>query len=244
MEKINIQINNPCSENFKSFQKTDNGGFCNSCKKNVVDFTKMSDQEIFRYFENQESKTCGLFLESQLKNYSNPSHSKNRKMSTTFTSSLFGISLVSLLSLTNAYSQQQTNATPMVKEENSGIKKENDSVDFKEKITVTGIVSDALGPLPGATIYWKSKNSNTSTDVDGKFTFPIQLEIGDVLTVSLLGYNDKEIIVKSKNESITMSYDVKLDNCQFVMVGEVATNKVYKSKRTIFQKIKSLFTND
>lgn len=204
----------------------------------------MSDQEVFRYFETQKSKTCGLFLESQLKSYSNPTHSKNRKMSTTFASSLFGISLVSLLSLTNAHSQQQTNATSIVKEENSATKKANDSIDFKEKIIVSGVVYDAEGPLPGAIVYWKSKNNSTTTDVDGKFNFPEQLEIGDVLTVSLLGYNDKQIVVKSKNETIIMSYDVKLDSCQMVMLGEVATNKVYKSKRTLFQKIKSLFTNE
>lgn len=244
MEKIQIQIDKPCSEDFKTFKKTDNGGFCNSCKKTVVDFTKMSDQEILNYFSNEKNKTCGLFLESQLKSYSNPIISTIRKNTTTFASSIFGISLVSILSLTNAYSQNKTNVTTIVKEENFATKKDIDSVHVNEKITVSGIVSDQSGPLPGANIYLKNYNISTQTDIDGKFIFPKQLKTGDVLIVSFIGYNNKEIQVKSKNESITMSYDIKLDNCQRIMMGEVATNKVYKSKRTVFQKIKSLFTND
>ena len=244
MEKINIQIDKPCSEDFKTFKKTDKGGFCNSCKKTVVDFTKMNDQEIITYFNSDKSKTCGLFLESQLKSYSNPSISLNRKNTSTFASSLFGISLVSVLSLTNAYSQEKTNTTSIVKEENVDTKKDIDSVDLNEKFTVSGIVSDKSGPLPGANIYLKNYNISTQTDIDGKFTFPKLLKTGDVLIVSFIGYNNKEIQVKSKNESITISYDVKLDNCQMFMMGEVATNNVYKSKRTLFQKIKSLFTND
>ena len=71
-----------------------------------------------------------------------------------------------------------------------------------------------------------------------------QLKKGMYLVVNFIGLKDQEIIVKSKNESITMSYDVKLENCQVHMLGEVATDKVYKSKRTLFQKIKSLFTNE
>ena len=244
MEKINIQIDKPCAEDFNTFKKTDVGGFCKSCKKTVVDFTKMSDQEVFNYFDSEKSKTCGLFLESQLKSYSNPSLSANTQKATTFASSIFGLSLVSVLSLTTAYSQEKTNTTTTVKEENVAIKKDSSSEPINETFTVSGIISDKVGPLPGVTIYFKEENIGTSTDIDGKFTFPKQLKAGDVLVVNYIGYKDQEIIVKSKNESITTSYDVKLDNCQMIMMGAIATNKVYKSKRTIFQKIKSFFTND
>jgi len=242
MEKINIQIDKPCSEDFKTFTKADNGGFCNLCKKTVVDFTKMSDQEILNYFSNEKSKTCGLFLEPQLKSYSNANSSFNK--SSAFTSSVFGISLLSILSFTNGFSQEKTNANETIKVENGTTKKDSDSVDLIEKFTVSGVVSDNLGPLPGATIYLKKYNIGTQTDFDGKFTFPKQLESGDILLVTYIGYKNQEIKITSKNHSVTMSYDVKLDNSQIIMMGEVTTNKVYKSKRTIFQKIKSLFKND
>ncbi|GAB3723022.1 carboxypeptidase-like regulatory domain-containing protein [Flavobacterium koreense] len=244
MKKINIQIDQPCAEDFKTFKKTEEGGFCKSCKKNVVDFTKMNDQEIFNFFTNENNKTCGIFLESQLKSYSNPSLSSNRTKSTSFASSLFGLSLVSILSLTNVYSQEKNNMNTIVKEENSATKKDNESTELNEKFTVSGVVSDKIGPLPGANIYLKNYNISTQTDMDGKFTFPKQLEAGDVLVVSYIGYKAKEIKVTRENQSIKMDYTIKLDNCQIVMLGEVSTNKVYQSKRTLFQKIKSLFTNE
>ena len=37
---------------------------------------------------------------------------------------------------------------------------------------------------------------------------------------------------------------LNLITAKLLMLGEVATDKVYKSKRTLFQKIKSLFTNE
>ncbi|GAA4055843.1 carboxypeptidase-like regulatory domain-containing protein [Flavobacterium chungnamense] len=245
MKKINIQIDQPCSEDYKTFNKTDEGGFCKSCKKNVIDFTKMNDKEIFNFFTNENNKTCGIFLESQLKSYANPSLASNRTMSNSFSSCLFGLSLVSLLSLTNVYSQEQkTNTNTIVKEENSATKKDTNSEDQNEKFTVSGIVSDGIIPLPGANIYLKNYNISTQTDIDGKFTFPKQLEAGDILLVTYIGYKEKEIKVTRENQSIKMNYSIKLDNCQIVMMGEVATNKVYQSKRTLFQKIKSLFTNE
>lgn len=244
MEKFNLLIDKPCSENFNNFTKTDKGGFCNSCKKTVIDFTKMSDPEILNYFSSEKSKTCGLFLESQLKSYSIPSTPLKKSKSSTFASGIFGISLLSVLSFTNGYSQEKTNTNETIKVENGTTKQDFDSGNLNEKFTVSGIVSDKSGPLPGANIYLKNYNIGVQTDVDGKFTFPKQLKPGDVLVVTFIGYKNKEIKVTSKKQSITMSYDVKLEDCQIVMMGEVSTNKVYKSKRTVFQKIKSLFTND
>jgi len=245
MEKFNLLIDKPCSENFNDFTKTDKGGFCNSCKKNVIDFTRMSDQEILNYFNSEKSKTCGVFLESQLKSYSNPSTSLNKSKLSTFASGIFGISLLSVLSFTNGYSQEKTNTNETIKVENGTTKQDSDSADLNEKFTVSGIVSDKSGPLTGANIYLKNNNNiGIQTDVDGKFTFPKQLKTGDVLVVTFIGYKNKEIKVTRKDQSITMSYDVKLEDCQIIMMGEVSTTKVYKSKRTAFQKIKSLFTNE
>ncbi|WP_298121157.1 carboxypeptidase-like regulatory domain-containing protein [Flavobacterium sp.] len=244
MKKINIQIDKPCSENFNSFNKTEKGGFCNSCQKTVIDFTKMSDQEIIKYFDNEQSKTCGLFLETQLKSYSNPTIPSSNKNSNPFITSVFGLSLLSTLTFANSYSQEKTINNETINKENVTIKQDNESTDLNEKITVSGVISDESGPLPGANIYLKKYNIGVQTDIDGKFTFPKQLQIGDILIVSYVGYKTKEVKVKSNNHSITMSYDIKLENAQVIMMGEVSTNKVYKSKRTLIQKIKSLFTNE
>lgn len=55
--------------------------------------------------------------------------------------------------------------------------------------TISGTVLDAsLGdPVPGATVLVKGTTRGTATDLDGKFTLPLQA--GDqVLVVSFVGY--------------------------------------------------------
>lgn len=39
---------------------------CDSCVKDVVDFTQMSDDELLLYFKNSKDKICGRFLPQQL----------------------------------------------------------------------------------------------------------------------------------------------------------------------------------
>lgn len=58
----NIRIQNPCSENFKAMNSVEGGKFCGSCQTKVVDFTKMSLNEIENYFKtNSTQKICGLY---------------------------------------------------------------------------------------------------------------------------------------------------------------------------------------
>lgn len=57
-----IQIEKPCSENFSNMTNVAGGKFCGSCQTKVIDFTKMSLDEIENYFKtNSEQKVCGLY---------------------------------------------------------------------------------------------------------------------------------------------------------------------------------------
>jgi ABC-type uncharacterized transport system permease subunit len=57
--------------------------------------------------------------------------------------------------------------------------------------TIEGIVSDVKGlPLPGANVIIKGKNG-VLTDFDG--IFKIKAKIGDVLIISSLGFDKKEV---------------------------------------------------
>ena len=59
--------------------------------------------------------------------------------------------------------------------------------------TVTGTVLTQDGPLEGATVILKGTSTTTTTDSDGKFTFPRLLTENDVLLFSYLGYKEQEI---------------------------------------------------
>ena len=58
----NIHIQKPCSENFNTMTNIEGGKFCGTCQTKVVDFTKMSLNEIETYFKNNSAqKICGLY---------------------------------------------------------------------------------------------------------------------------------------------------------------------------------------
>ncbi|MDP5199312.1 hypothetical protein [Flavobacterium sp. DG2-3] len=62
-----ITIPEPCQENWDKMTPKDNGRFCMSCSKTVIDFTSMFPEEIQHYFiQNQNEKICGRFKQSQL----------------------------------------------------------------------------------------------------------------------------------------------------------------------------------
>ncbi|MGO4772423.1 hypothetical protein ACEN2I_12230 [Flavobacterium sp. W22_SRS_FK3] len=63
--KHKITIPEPCHENWNKMTPKENGRFCLSCFKTVVDFTTMLPDEVQHYFI-QNKNVCGRFKKSQL----------------------------------------------------------------------------------------------------------------------------------------------------------------------------------
>ncbi len=65
--QFKIQVPKPCHEDWNAMTPNEQGRFCGSCAKSVVDFTKMKAPEIQQYFiNNQGKKVCGRFNNNQL----------------------------------------------------------------------------------------------------------------------------------------------------------------------------------
>ena len=56
----NIKVPIICNEDWDKMSPKENGRFCDTCKLTVVDFTKMSDNEIKNYLLSK-SYVCGRF---------------------------------------------------------------------------------------------------------------------------------------------------------------------------------------
>lgn len=93
--------------------------------------------------------------------------------------------------------------------------------------TVTGLVADEEGPLPGVNITLQNTRIGAVTDDEGKFTFPKKLKTGDVLIFSYLGYETQ----KMKIEANTTFIKLELTTDMVEMIGALDTAKPYKSKR-------------
>lgn len=78
---------------------------------------------------------------------------------------------------------------------------------FAQQKTVTGVVSDALGPLAGANVVVKGTTNGTTTDFDGNYT--IQAKQGDVLEISYTGMKNATVTVGASNVvNVTMKEDI------------------------------------
>jgi len=62
-----ISIPKPCRENWNEMSPHEQGAFCKTCSEIVIDFTKLSDEEIKNYFhQHREQKVCGRAKPDQL----------------------------------------------------------------------------------------------------------------------------------------------------------------------------------
>ena len=59
--------------------------------------------------------------------------------------------------------------------------------------TVTGIVSDDLGPIAGAAVVVSGSSNGVVTDLDGRFTLS-GVTLNDVIQISCLGYETQEVL--------------------------------------------------
>ncbi len=102
--------------------------------------------------------------------------------------------------------------------------------------TVSGIVSDASGALPGVSVLIKGTTIGTETDFDGHYSITIP-ENATVLSYSYLGYTDVERNINSSNMNVQMREDANvLDE---VVVTAMGIKRDRKSLGFAQQTIKS-----
>ena len=241
-QNISILIKKPCSERVDQFRPTSAGGFCSSCQKEVTDFTAMSDREIIDYFQNEESRVCGRFHPSQLRMYSASVSPPKRHSSALAGIGLVGFSLLWLLPTRHSLAQQYESPTVTVAQEPTS-QQDSNSQARAEEYTVEGSVVDDSRPLPGVSVALKGSAIGTSTDVDGQFTFPKPLKVGETLLFSFIGYDTQEfVITQQATDSLTISLDVAMTfNCDLVLMGEVAVERRYTSSPSFWQRITAWF---
>jgi hypothetical protein len=65
-EKVQLRIDSPCGEDWGGMRAENQGRYCGSCQKVVVDFTAMSDPEIIEWFSQPQGQVCGRLQTGQL----------------------------------------------------------------------------------------------------------------------------------------------------------------------------------
>ena len=236
-----ISVKNPCTEKFTNFSKTDQGGFCKSCQKEVIDFTKFSDKELISHLNSTRNKTCGKFKASQLTTYETNSL---YTMNNSILSKGIGMMTLSFLALyTSPINGQETARieTGIEVVSTETLSKIDIIETEQEQFLVKGTVLDeANEPLPGVNVVLKGTTVGIQTDIDGKYEFPQELEVNDVLVFSYIGYETKTHKVAASKSS-TIVVNIMFDTYDVELMGEVVIEGAYSSKRNVFQKFISIF---
>lgn len=222
MKNLKIAIPEPCYEDWNKMSYTEKGKFCNSCTKEVFDFTAFSDEQLIKQFE-KEGDLCGRFTTNQL----NRNLTLQRKKSHDYISYAFSGIFSLLLLNTNPSKAQEKPKTTQTNKNFVSIPLQNTRV--TDSITVSGTVFDESNiTLPGVTIIIKGTSTGTSTDFDGKFN--LKCSKNDTLILSYVGYFEQEILV-NKNIRVNLKLDKSLGDVIVTALGYV--RKQHEIKRPL-----------
>lgn len=105
------------------------------------------------------------------------------------------------------------------------------------QVTVSGTVSDAVGPLPGANIVVKGTTNGTQTDFDGNYTLSGVAEDA-VLVFSYIGFKNYEVAVDGRSTiNVTLQEDAQaLDEVVVVGYGTQKRSDVTGAVSTVSSK--------
>ncbi|WP_350289369.1 carboxypeptidase-like regulatory domain-containing protein [uncultured Croceitalea sp.] len=223
-----ITIPKPCSEDWNKMTATQKGAFCNSCAKEVIDFTHTTKSELSRKIKKGDT-ICGRFKPEQLNTpLSRPSQTQFRR-----NAAMLGFT--SLLALGSPLIAQQTIEPTHEVEGNFVLGRIAPQPIEKEFYIITGTVNDTNNlPLPGVNIILKGSTIGTQTDMKGRFSITVpNTKEQQKLFASYIGFYTKEIIVKKNQNPLC----IKLEENMQVM-GEVVIME-YPVKKT--DTIKKLF---
>lgn len=224
--KLHITIPKPCHENWEAMTLVEKGKFCSTCQKKVFDLTKASDKEIIEVLQNNNT-ACGRFTSSQL----------NRNLYTNQQKSSYWLlacaALFGFIGLGNhsSYAQVKNDTIKVDTRVNTKFK---DSINPNLPHKIKGIVSDELGPLPGASVIVKGTTIGTYCDFDGNFE--IDAKIGDTLEFTFAGKHKLEHIVTNNNK-------IKISLTDALIGGEIVVGII--RRRTFvgrqIQKVRNWF---
>ena len=217
---VQLSIPTPCHQNWHVMDFAEKGKFCNSCKKNVIDFTMKSDASILLAISKEEH-LCGRFLPNQLDRILMERHEKSYVWHVGFASFLGFIGLGSQAILAQNKSQIEIKNDSLIKSE----------VDVDKEFNLSGIiVDDKNNPVAGAIVRNMRSGKFLQTDLSGKFT--ISTFINDKISIQFIGFDTIYYLVKNvDNNSTKLILQMQYSHA---MIGDVV---IIHKKPSFFRKI-------
>ncbi|MDX2188422.1 MAG: carboxypeptidase-like regulatory domain-containing protein [Bacteroidota bacterium] len=227
--KAKIVIQNPCYEKINNIARTDFGFYCDVCQKNVIDFTKYTDEELSSYYKLNKTKgVCGVYAKHQITNA--------RELKPSFWTQLYSkaaIFITAILSSNFLLAQKDSVKVEINDQGSTHLQKIN-----SEKIdSISGTVVSAEDWKPGGvrageiligvTVSIKGTMKGAAvTDFDGNFNIKLDSNSSDldntVIVFAYLGFETVELnyhqFIKSEKNVIKLCPKSVLDE-EFIVIG-------------------------
>jgi len=194
-----IQLTKPCNEDWDNMSKTERGKHCAVCKKDVIDFTNYTDDELIKTLKKEKIE-CARLKANQL----------NRVLKSSKKKLKFSLGLMSLASFFTPVFAQQVEVTD---------ESISNTISEKTIITIKGKVINQGLPLPGVIIKIKNSGKETMTDFDGLFKLKVDLSKDFFIEISSLGFVSDSIPLNKKTKFINVELKENLDLPDEVIVA-------------------------
>jgi hypothetical protein len=231
-----LKISTPCQENWDVMMPDTQGRFCNSCSKQVVDFTGMSDPEIMNLISRTKGSLCGRLMKSQMDR--ELVHQSGKSQHTPFKHVITGLFFLSLAEQASAGQHMAPwNVSPKLNSQQSSLHPinliQNPVISSDTAIRIIkGQLIDSISrqPLEGAIVRFKGKRIGVSTNDKGFFILnvPDSLVANTIfLNISSIGYQTATFVINSDNAS---SHQFFLQPLRDTLTGDVVIVRIKKKK--------------
>jgi CarboxypepD_reg-like domain len=224
MKQITLSIPEPCHEGWHNMTPSEKGRFCGSCQKEVIDFTGMTDAELFAFFAQKHTgSVCGRTHIGQLDTpIAKPLVHKKKR----FWYLQYAATFLLLLTKPGGAKAQ---AKPPVTTAPTKPTRVTMGMVFRQPIVAERLVFGKIqtengDPVPYASIRIKGTPNGVAADAEGKYQ--LKIKGSAILTISSASYNSKEIIVQEKETAITtiLEKSPNLLEGQIILVGGISSN--------------------
>lgn len=198
-----VTIPEPCQENWNEMTPREQGRFCSVCTKTVVDFSAMTDTQLFDVLKNGAGNMCGHFHKEQL-DRTITAPKKPKWILQPFWKYFVGLFL--FIKPAVAKAQGKPVCTPVIPDK-PYVKMGIVAVDNRPKKIekeITGIImNSSKQALSGVVI--NVKGTTKYTTADSKGNFKIKAFVGEILEITDLEYQTTTYrIAQENNVTITM----------------------------------------
>ncbi len=224
-----ISVPQPCHQLWQQMENTNNGRHCMHCSKTVIDFTKMTSDEIIGYL-SMTNNVCGRFAPTQLEGTNQILTNQDLRGSGSWKSLLMAAGLFTATVFIKA--NAQTKAANSQPTEQSAVAGSAINEPMLGKVAVNnasngrlikGRVIDGKGvPIFDAMISVFGAGATALTDVNGTFSISVPVSARKIIISSVV-YSTKEIAIEPNSNK---TYQINIGAHRMIMGGVAVTRKL------------------